>query len=346
MFKTLERVVLRHLEATTLADHPLNEAQHAFRVGRGTDSALSNMVGYIETAFQANQKALAVFLDIQGAFDNVRPSKILEGFDRIGVPRIISRWFQHYIDNRYITVEYQGIGLKRTLTRGTPQGGILSPLVWNLCFDTLLQKFQDGWIKIVGFADDGALITWGTNPKVLVQRMQEALEKVTEWGQDQGLTFSTAKTVAMVCHRSRNQGDFPPLTLYGEELPYKQQVKYLGILVDCRLNWHAHVRWKIGIAKSLLMKIRNATGKLWGLPPKQGRWAYIGVVHPALTYGAIVWAKASTNPHLRRRLSSLNRLALMTWTLPAQHSHGRAGSAIPRTPTGHQDPDGSSGVLP
>ena len=66
------------------------------------------------------------------------------------------------------------------------------------------------------------------------------------------------------------------------------------------------------MAKATLLKIRNATGKLWGFHPRMGRWAWIGVVRPAVTYGALVWAEACKNQAIQRQLNKLSRLALIT----------------------------------
>jgi hypothetical protein len=79
MIKTMERVVAWHLEETSLRTSPLSDSQHAFRKGRSTESALSNMTEYIEYALANGEYALGVFLDIQGAFDNVKPSSIVQG---------------------------------------------------------------------------------------------------------------------------------------------------------------------------------------------------------------------------------------------------------------------------
>ena len=102
--------------------------------------------------------------------------------------------------------------VERFLTRGTPQGGILSPLMWNICFDSLLRSFNTSLVKCVGFADDGALLTWGKHPNVLVSRMQKAIDTATAWGKEQGLTFSATKTVAVIFTRkgSQNCKPFPP----------------------------------------------------------------------------------------------------------------------------------------
>ncbi len=43
----------------------------------------------------------------------------------------------------------------------SPQGGILSPLVWNLAFDDLLDRSDSGPAHIKVFADDAAIILRG-----------------------------------------------------------------------------------------------------------------------------------------------------------------------------------------
>ena len=40
------------------------------------------------------------------------------------------------------------------LSKGTPQGGVLSPIVWNINFDGLIEIFDGGPVFAVGFAYD------------------------------------------------------------------------------------------------------------------------------------------------------------------------------------------------
>ena len=215
---------------------------------------------------------------------------ILRGLGHHRVPQLIFTWYKSYLTNRCILTDLKGVSVKRFLTRGTLQGGILSPLMWNICFDSLLWSFNTSLVKCVGFADDGALITWGKNPNVLVNRMQKAINTAAAWGKEQGLAFNATKTVAVIFTRKGSQKckSFPPLPLDDHPLPYVGEVKYLGILLDQKLNWFKHIRWKIQVAKATLLKIGNATGKVWGFHPRMGRWAWIGVVRPAVTYGALV----------------------------------------------------------
>ena len=104
LMKTLERVVLWHIQETAFKKNPLNNNQHAFRKGRSTESALTNMTEYLEASMK-NGKALGVFLDIQGAFDNIKTETIIDGMKRKEIDSEIIEWYKHYLKNRSILVE-------------------------------------------------------------------------------------------------------------------------------------------------------------------------------------------------------------------------------------------------
>ncbi len=76
--KALERVWVWQLEES-LIQNPLSCDQHAFQRGYSTDSALYTMVEYAVSAIIQNKFALCVFLDIQGAFDNVSIYAVIKG---------------------------------------------------------------------------------------------------------------------------------------------------------------------------------------------------------------------------------------------------------------------------
>ena len=312
LVKGLERVLLWELNDTSLSSNPLSENQHAFRRGKSTETALSNMVEYIERALIKGEYALGVFLDIQGAFDNVKPESIVEGMRTKNIDSAMIKWYQHYLLNRQIEVDYEGVRMERKLTLGTPQGGVLSPLMWNLVFEDLLSKYEEGFVRICGFADDAALVTTGSNLRVLHSRMQKAINTALEWGRQNGLTFSPPKTVAVLFHRKIKIEQPPPILMGTEEVNYSDKVRYLGVTMDRQLGWKPHVKQKIQAAKGHLLKLKNAMGKLWGAPPKLTRWLYTGIVRPALTYGALVWHGACRDAYIIRELRKLNRLALMS----------------------------------
>ena len=52
------------------------------------------------------------------------------------------RWYTHYLGNRIGTATVRGVSVQRLLTKGVPQGGILSSFAWNANMDRLLALFN------------------------------------------------------------------------------------------------------------------------------------------------------------------------------------------------------------
>ncbi len=130
----------------------------------------------------------------------------------------------------------------------------LSPLAWNIAFESLLQTFLKGQVKICGFADDACLIATGESPLLLRFLMQEAIDKALAWGRSRGLQFSGPKTVAVLfTHRVLRRP--PPLKMENTELPYSIHVRYLGVELDNKLSWKRHVLEKVRIVKFKLMHV-------------------------------------------------------------------------------------------
>ena len=311
MLKTMERIVLWRLNDTTFKDSPLSHNQHAFRAGFSTETALTQMVNSIEEAFGRKKEAMGVFLDIQGAFDNVDPEAIIRCMRRRKFNKTMIHWYAHFLKGREIQVEYKGVRLQRFLTKGVPQGGVLSPVMWNLVFDDLLNRFKKGPVLANGFADDAGLLVTGGTPSQMQKKMQKAVDKALDWGRVNGLQFSANKTEILWFSRKRKPEPPARITMNETPIEYGDTVRYLGVLMDTRLAWSDHVKTKIAGAKAKLLRLRNSMGKLWGLNPKLTRWVYTGIIRPALTYGSIVWARVVESKGIQKRLERLNRLALM-----------------------------------
>ena len=51
------------------------------------------------------------------------------------------------------------------VSRGSPQGGVLSPLLWCLVVNELLARLNGGGVYSQGYADDICLLAVGKIPK-------------------------------------------------------------------------------------------------------------------------------------------------------------------------------------
>ena len=70
--------------------------------------------------------------------------------------------------------------------------------------------------------------------------------------------------VVMFGRREKN----PPfkLEIDGNEIYFSSTVKYLGVTIDRKITWQAHIEEKIGKARKLVGLLRNATLSNWHGP--------------------------------------------------------------------------------
>jgi ribonuclease HI len=326
VFKTLERLILWHLEETVLTTQGMHKDQHAFRKGRSTESALSDVVDYLESEVLRKGFAVAIFLDIEGAFDNLLPEGVIQSLQKRKTQKKLVRWFTRYLQNRDVIVDYKGVQTRRRLVKGTPQGGVLSPVLWNLAFDEVLSLLEGGPIKAGGYADDLVLIGRGKDLPTIINNLQQALDKVLHWGREQGLRFSESKSAAVVFTRNRKWAA-PKLRINNMELEWLDQVKYLGVTLDQKLRWNIHVTNKIKKVKRQLFMYRQIVGKEFGPQPKYMRWMFTGIIRPSLSYAAIVWWRAASNIGTLAKLTRLTRLAMLTLG-PVRKSTPTAGLEV------------------
>jgi hypothetical protein len=81
-WKTMEKLVDRHIRDDVLTMHPLHRNQHAYQTGKSTETALHNVVTRIESAIELKDIALEAFLDIAGAFDRTSFDTIKQAAER------------------------------------------------------------------------------------------------------------------------------------------------------------------------------------------------------------------------------------------------------------------------
>ena len=227
LMKGLERVVAWYIEEVGVMDK-ISSHQHAFMKGKSTDTCLSEVVDGIESAILGKQYALGVFFDIKGAFDNVLTTKVLEGLEVKGVPTNIIKWFGYYLGNRTVTLSLGKTSCCCRLTRGTPQGGILSPFVLNVIFDSLLDKLANlPAIHLSGYADDGMFLITGISQHILLQKAQPAIDLAVEWGLENGLNFSHKKTQVILFNRRNCVKVESNLHMNGHQIPLVKEISYL-----------------------------------------------------------------------------------------------------------------------
>ena len=95
------------------------------------------------------------------------------------------------------------------------------------------------------------------------------------------------------------------LTIDGTEIERVKSTKFLGVLIDEKLNWIAHtnhVSLCISKALGILYRVRNA------LPNRLLLMLYYTMIYPYFTYCNILWGCAK--PSILQKLISLQKRAI------------------------------------
>jgi len=126
--KALETLIISNIEKET----PINDIgnQHGFVLGRSPTSAMSSLYEWVDQT--KSRLVFGVFLDITGAFDNVKWAPILERLQGIGASVRTIRMITSYLSDRYARLQLEQTVMEKKLSRGCPQGSQLGPTLWKV----------------------------------------------------------------------------------------------------------------------------------------------------------------------------------------------------------------------
>ena len=80
-----------------------------------------------------------------------------------------------------------------------------------------------------GYADDGCVLVCGIILSTMCEIMQHIIRGIEHWCNARDLRVNPGKTELIL------------FTRYGQQLQLTKQVKYLGVILDSKLNWKQHV---------------------------------------------------------------------------------------------------------
>jgi len=259
--KWLERLILYHLNNDTNLQAKLSVAQYGFRAGVSTETALHEFVRRIEHYFARRRKALRIFLDIVGAFDNITHRGITATLRDLGVSSFLVSWIENMMRHRLVQVELCEV-VKREVVKGNPQGGILSPFLWNCVLNSLLLELRSKDFHVQAYADDLAILFTGTNTIWIRGRAQKAINIAANWSFKQTLQFSSKK-IEVVLFTHQRKPEMEPLHMNGQQLVISKEAKLLGVTLDSKLIWKPHITQIARQATAALMQCRQMVGKTW-----------------------------------------------------------------------------------
>jgi group II intron reverse transcriptase/maturase len=165
----------------------MHEHSYAYRPGRNAHQAMAA----IQAGIEEGQFEI-IDADLSGYFDTIPHRPLLRLVARRisdgSMLKLIRTWLRAPIEER--VGGGGGPGRRKPNRQGTPQGGVISPLLANLYLDRLDKEVNDRpelKARMVRYADDFVILS-------RVGQGQALLERLKRWLSARGLTLNEQKT--------------------------------------------------------------------------------------------------------------------------------------------------------
>lgn len=320
--KVLEKVINNRLINFLEHNNLLSSSQFGFRPNMSTEDAVSQLIAHVTSKCDAGQKCLGIFLDLAKAFDTVAIPILVDKLDRIGVRGDALGILKDFLCDRTQQVKIgQMVSAESPVTYGVPQGSILGPSLFLVYINDLCRMALQN-TKIFTYADDTALVFTGRTWDEVRVTAERGLRSVSCWLRENLLTLNLSKSTFLqftppnnnpaniviklhTCSSSLNS-DCTCLTV-----AKSSNVKYLGVILDDRLSWRAHIEFTTSRIRKLIYvfkKLRYVAD--FGLLRK----IYYALAESVLRYCVGAWGGACKTHVLALERAQRSLLKVMSFS--------------------------------
>ncbi|CAB3992421.1 Hypothetical predicted protein, partial [Paramuricea clavata] len=154
--KVFEKVLYEQLHDYLVTNNLLSQHQFGFRRSHSTASALLDSTNEWFVNMDRGFFNIAVFLDLQKAFDTINHVVLLKKLDFYGLETPALNLLKSYLENRTQMCSVNGtLSRKKLITCGVPQSSILGPLLFLVYINDLPNSLEYSSTRM--FADDTTL---------------------------------------------------------------------------------------------------------------------------------------------------------------------------------------------
>lgn len=316
MGKILERIIYNRLLPVIEEKGALSERQYGFRKSRSTIDAVKTVVDIALQAISgerwkggSKEYCAVVTLDVKNAFNSANWDHIYRALARMEVPNYILALITSYFTERKLIYESDNGVEQYNITAGVPQGSVLGPLLWNIMYNEVLNLPLPEGVLIIGFADDIGIVTVAKHISQIEAATSAAIAQVKTWMELAKLELAEHKTEALLI-TSRKKVEFMNVTVGNQVIHSTHSLKYLGVMLDNRLNFKDHIEYVSQKASKIQGSLARILPNIGG--PKPARRKLLAtVINSVILYASPVWTDGLDLKCSKKKLISVHRLSVL-----------------------------------
>ena len=136
---TLERMINVRLVWYLESNNLISPVQSGFRSERSTNDNLVRLETFIRDAFVAKEHVVAVFFDLEKAYDTTWRHGIMRDLHDLGIRGRLATFIENFLADRWIQVRVGStLSEKFDQAQGVPQGSILSTTLFNIKINSIM----------------------------------------------------------------------------------------------------------------------------------------------------------------------------------------------------------------
>lgn len=312
--KLLEKLLKPRIAKSVDEAGGLSDRQHGFRPRRSTQGAIHDVIAGVKKAQEGHSHSkkivLLATLDVRNAFNSARWTDMISALEtHFKIPSYLLDMIRSYLRDRRLTYDAEGKKQTIEVTSGAAQGSILGPELWNISYDEILKIEMPPECYLVGYADDVAAVIAGKTLEELSIKLNQVMIRCKQWLDVHGLKLATEKTELVIITEKRIplNVDMQVLT---QTIRTKDSIKYLGMMLDSRLNFTAHLRYSASKAAKITSSLSRLMANVGG-PTESKRRLIMSTVESVLIYGAEFWADSAKQLCRGKLISKVQRTAAL-----------------------------------